>query len=39
MDMKSKNVLLRLSPWSDSMGAKAQLQKAWVRILKIPYEK
>jgi hypothetical protein len=39
MEMKSKKAVLRLSPWSDVVGAKAQLQKAWVRVRNIPLEK
>jgi hypothetical protein len=39
MEMKSTNAVLRLTPWSDSVGAKAHLQKAWVRIRNIPSEK
>uniref|UniRef100_A0ACD5Y0P2 Uncharacterized protein n=1 Tax=Avena sativa TaxID=4498 RepID=A0ACD5Y0P2_AVESA len=39
MEMKTKEVVLNLSPWSDSVRATAQLQKAWVRIRNIPFEK
>ncbi|KAM0846783.1 hypothetical protein ACQ4PT_055449 [Festuca glaucescens] len=37
--MKTKNAILKLSPWSDDVGASAKLQKAWVQVRNIPSEK
>ena len=37
--MKTKDALLNLSPWSEDVGAKAVLQKAWVRLRNILAEK
>ncbi|KAM0868137.1 hypothetical protein ACQ4PT_041531 [Festuca glaucescens] len=39
IEMKTKNAILNLSPRYDSVGASAQLQKAWVRVHNIPSEK
>uniref|UniRef100_A0ACD5YJY6 Uncharacterized protein n=1 Tax=Avena sativa TaxID=4498 RepID=A0ACD5YJY6_AVESA len=39
MRLKSIDATVRLSTWTASVGAKAILQKAWVRISNIPLEK
>ena len=33
------SVIVSISPWSASVGAKADLQKAWVRVRNVPLEK
>lgn len=39
MEMSDGSAVLNLSPWSPNVGAKAPLQKAWVRVRNIPEEK
>ncbi|KAM0836363.1 hypothetical protein ACQ4PT_062360 [Festuca glaucescens] len=39
LKMRTKNAILKLSPWSDDVGASSKLQKAWVRVRNIPHEK
>ncbi|KAM0826745.1 hypothetical protein ACQ4PT_068673 [Festuca glaucescens] len=39
MKMRTKNAILKLTPWSDDVGASSKLQKAWVRVRNIPCEK
>ncbi|KAM0861286.1 hypothetical protein ACQ4PT_045992 [Festuca glaucescens] len=39
LKMRTKNDILKLSPWSDDVGASSKLQKAWVRVRNIPPEK
>lgn len=37
--MKTYDGVLNITPWSDSVGAKARMHKAWVKIGNIPPEK
>ncbi|KAM0916657.1 hypothetical protein ACQ4PT_010013 [Festuca glaucescens] len=39
MKLKTADATVSLSPWTASVGAKAQLQKAWVKISNIPLDK
>lgn len=39
MEMQDGSAVLNLTPWSPNVGAKAPLQKAWVRVQNIPEEK
>jgi hypothetical protein len=39
MKLKTADATVNLSPWTASVGAKAQLQKAWVKISNIPLDK
>ena len=39
MEMRQCEAVISLSPWSASVGAKALLHKAWVRVRNIPTEK
>ncbi|KAM0829890.1 hypothetical protein ACQ4PT_066581 [Festuca glaucescens] len=39
LKMRTKNAILKLSPWSDDVGASSKLQKAWVRVRNIPPKK
>ncbi|KAM0861437.1 hypothetical protein ACQ4PT_045886 [Festuca glaucescens] len=39
MKLKTAEAIVSLSPWKASVGAKAPLQKAWVKISNIPLDK
>jgi hypothetical protein len=39
MKLKTADATVSLSPWTASVGAKAPLQKAWVKISNIPLDK
>jgi hypothetical protein len=39
MEMKTFNGVLNISPWSEAVGAKFPMHKAWVRIGNIPLKK
>jgi hypothetical protein len=39
MKLKTADAMVNLSPWTASVGAKAPLQKAWVKISNIPLDK
>ncbi|KAM0893448.1 hypothetical protein ACQ4PT_025070 [Festuca glaucescens] len=39
MKLKTADATVSLSPWTTSVGAKAPLQKAWVKISNIPLDK
>lgn len=39
MELKSRNVVVRLSAWSPNVGAKGPLHNAWARVRNIPTEK
>jgi hypothetical protein len=39
MKLKTVDAIVSLSPWTASVGAKAPLQKAWVKISNIPLDK